>query len=381
MSADLYDLLLVVIPQRWASCMWSALWQGSVALAVVWILCSVFPRIPAGVRCWLWRLGLAKPLLQLLAVPQIDLALLPRARTVLAHIVSDGFARDLPTRATLLIHLSRPVMALWIAGTAAGMVSILVGLGRSRSMAARCVPVRDRKLNVVMAELCREMGICERPDVAVADWASVPMILRLSRGHVVVVPPDLLTPGRREDLRLALAHELAHVKRRDLTWNWLPAAAKVLFAVNPLTWAAGRELGIAQEMACDEMAVGATGAGLAPYGKLLLTMVRPCRTAGPTWTVASASAGASAKLMRRRLMGLRHVQDPPVARLAGSMVALLIVCALVMPFQIAEAPRAVTPQAVTLLAIGMTKTYVCKTVVRSDVRIVQLGEAEIRTSR
>lgn len=345
MSANLYDLLLVVIPQRWAGPMWGALWQGSAALAVVWVLCRAFPRIPANLRCWLWRLGLVKPFLQLLATPQIDLAWLPRARTVLARVVSQRFAADIPTRADLLIRLSRPVMALWIVGATAIAASILVALGRSRSIAARCVPVRDGELDEVMVELRRKIGISARPDVVAADWASVPMILRRSKGYVVVVPSDLLTSARREDLRLALAHELAHIKRRDLAWNWLPAAAKALFFVNPLVWVAGRELGIAQEMACDEMAARASGAGFARYGRLLLTMVRPRRSAEPTWAVAAVSAGASAKVMRRRLIELGYAQDPPAARLGGSVVALLVVCALVMPFQVVEAPRRDTPRA------------------------------------
>jgi len=237
------------------------------------------------------------------------------------------------------------MMGLWIMGAVAVAASIVASLSRSRWIAARCAPVRDGELDEVMVELRRKIGISARPDVVAADWASVPMILRRSKGYVVVVPSDLLTSARREDLRLALAHELAHIKRRDLAWNWLPTAAKALFFVNPLVWAAGRELGIVQEMACDEMAARASGAGFARYGQLLLTMVRSHRGAEPTWTVAAVSAGASAKVMRRRLIELRHAQDPPAARLGGSVVALLLVCALVMPFQIVEAPRRETPRA------------------------------------
>ena len=157
MSAGAYDLLLVVMPQRWAGSMWGALWQGSIALAAVWVLCRAFPRIPASARCWLWRLGLLKPFLQLLAAPQIDLAWLPRARTVLANVVSRRFAADLPTRCDLLIGLSRPMMALWIVGAAAVAASILAALSRSRSIAARCAPVRDGGLDEVVIYLCRNI--------------------------------------------------------------------------------------------------------------------------------------------------------------------------------------------------------------------------------
>ena len=379
MSAVLYYSLLVVMPQRWAGSMWGALWQGSAALAVVWIICRAFPRIPANTRCWLWRLGLMKPFLQLLAAPQIDLACLPRARTVLASVVSQRFAADLPTRCALLIEASRPMMALWSVGVAAVAASILAALARSSSIAERCAPMHDDELGEVVAELCLRIGVSARPDTVVADWASVPMILRRSRGYVMVVPSDLLISARHEDLRLALAHELAHIKRKDLAWNWLPAAAKALFFVNPLVWVAGRELGIAQEMACDEMAVRASGAGLARYGKLLLTMVKPRRRAEPTWAVATVSAGASAKVMGRRLIELGHAQDPPALKLARSVVALLIVCALVMPFQIVEAPR----NEAKSLGVSMVRTQetLVETSERTAMRIVvERSAAESRAS-
>ncbi|MEA4883153.1 MAG: M56 family metallopeptidase [Clostridia bacterium] len=338
MSTQLHYLFRVV-SQEWISSMWSAFWQGAVALAVVWTVCRAFPRIPAAARCWLWRLGLAKSLLGLLAIPQIDLALLPRARTVLARVVSDSFAAALPTRSTLIIRLSRPVMALWIVGVAIGVVRIVIALARARSMARRCVSVRYEELDAAMTWLCRGMGLSRRPEVVAADWASVPMILRSASGRVVVVPVELLAPARREDLLLALAHELAHIKRNDLTWNWLPTAGKVLFFLNPLVWAAGQELGIAQEMACDELAIRATGAGVARYGKLLLTMIRPRCEVSPRWAVAMASAGASAKLMRRRLIELKRLGDAPVGRLVAAVLTLVLVCMLVAPFRIVEAPR------------------------------------------
>jgi beta-lactamase regulating signal transducer with metallopeptidase domain len=336
---SLLDYLFRILSQYWVSSMWRAFWQGSLALAVVWAVCKAFPRISARVRCWLYRLGLAKPFLQLLGVPQIYLAVLPRARTVIARVVSDHFAEGIPTRGELGMLVGGPLMALWIIGVAIGLACVVASYAKARSMAMRSVPVRRGELDAILALLCRKMRIGCRPKLLVAGWASVPMTLQSRGRHVVVVPPEMLAPEFRVDLELALAHELAHMRRRDLNWNWLPTAARMLFFFNPLVWVVSRELSIAQEMACDEMAVRATGAGAARYGKALLAMVMPDREAGSMRRVALASAGASADVMRRRLVELGHIEDLPAMKVPASIMALLLVCLLVVAFQIVEAPR------------------------------------------
>ena len=51
--------------ELWATHMFRACWQGGVAIGVAWVICRGFPRIPARVRCWLWRLAYLKLLLAL----------------------------------------------------------------------------------------------------------------------------------------------------------------------------------------------------------------------------------------------------------------------------------------------------------------------------
>jgi len=148
-------------------------------------------------------------------------------------------------------------MVLWIAGITISLVSVLIALVKAYYMARHSVSVHSEEPNTFLARLCNQMGITSQPRLVTADWASTPMTLRMDGRYVVVVPEELLMPNRGEDLQLVLAHELAHVKRRDLDWSWLHTIVKALFFFNPLIWVAGRELRIAQEMACDEMAVRA----------------------------------------------------------------------------------------------------------------------------
>jgi len=361
--------LFSIQSQYWISSMWSAFWQGSLALIVVWALSKAFPRIPARTRCWLWRLGLAKSLLQLFAAPQINLAVLPRTRTVLALVVSDHFAESIPTRGQLSRDFGGLLMVLWIAGITISLVSVLIALVKAYYMARHSVSVHSKEPNTFLARLCNQMGITSQPRLVTADWASTPMTLRMDGRYVVVVPEGLLMPNRREDLQLVLAHELAHVKRRDLAWNWLHTIVKALFFFNPLVWVAGRELRITQEMACDEMAVRATGARVARYGKTLLTIIRPSHGVGPMWEVASASASASARVMQRRLIELKHIEDSPTTRILASVVTLLLTCLLVIPFQIVETPRDRIPALKTSKVkkqIDISESWITVRTVRPD---------------
>ena len=329
----------MISSQMWLDLLWGAFWQGTAALAVVWALCRAFPQVPARVRCWLWRAGLAKPLLWLVGAPQIKLECLPRLRTVLAQVISADFANSIPTRLTLRMMLARPAAIVGgVALCACGgrfvseLARILLRMARGRSLPSG--EARD----AVMAALDRLCRPAHRPNVVMSDWAYAPITMRRGLGYVIVLPEWLVAPSRRADLVLVLAHETAHINRRDLQWNWLPTVAGLVFFMNPMVWLARRELALAQEAACDEFALRATGVCASQYGALLLSMaaVRPA----PAWQTAIAFTSAPASAIRRRLLELKTaLSTPPAKRLSAAIVVLLMVFALVMPFSLVEASR------------------------------------------
>src|SRR4028119_451268 len=51
--------------------------QGAAAIAVVWLVCRLFPRLPASLRCGLWWLASLKLLIALVWIEPIPLPLLP----------------------------------------------------------------------------------------------------------------------------------------------------------------------------------------------------------------------------------------------------------------------------------------------------------------
>ena len=76
---------------------------------------------------------------------------------------------------------------------------------------------------------------------------------------VVLLPAGLATGMTPDQLDALLAHELAHVRRRDFLVNLLQVAAETLLFYHPAVWWVSHRIRIERENACDDLAVEATG--------------------------------------------------------------------------------------------------------------------------
>ena len=87
---------------------------------------------------------------------------------------------------------------------------------------------------------------------------------------MIVLPEGLTNPAQLRDV---LAHELVHVRRRDLLFKWLAAAVTSLHWFNPLMLLVRREISRACELSCDEAVMRTMDdAGRQHYGETLLAL-------------------------------------------------------------------------------------------------------------
>ncbi len=90
----------------------------------------------------------------------------------------------------------------------------------------------------------------------------------------VVLPPELEGP----ELGYVLAHEGAHVRRRDNLWHYAMAAALVLHWFNPAVWLMAGLLGRDVEIACDRAVLRALGSDRrAAYARTLVDVSAKAR--------------------------------------------------------------------------------------------------------
>jgi hypothetical protein len=100
-----------------------------------------------------------------------------------------------------------------------------------------------------------------------SDEVATPAVAGLFR-PALLVPPGT-AEWTEEHWRAVLAHEAAHVERRDTLTDLLAQAACALHWFNPLAWVAARRLAAERERACDDRALAAGVEPLA-YARVLL---------------------------------------------------------------------------------------------------------------
>jgi beta-lactamase regulating signal transducer with metallopeptidase domain len=110
--------------------------------------------------------------------------------------------------------------------------------------------VRDPATQELVADVCRRLGWNRTIEVRQTKRTPIPLCIGWWK------PCVLLPPGWRSwgdlTLRAVLAHEVSHVVRRDVAWQFAARIACFLYWFHPLVWLAARKMRIERESACDD---------------------------------------------------------------------------------------------------------------------------------
>ncbi len=222
---------------------------------------------------------------------------------------------------------------------------------RVRELLNTSTPCIDAHLLQSLAFAAESRGLRRLPRLRLSHSIDSPLLV----GHL---RPVLLLPTRaalsNEELDMALAHELTHLRRGDLWWGCVPALARHLFFFHPFAHLAAREYGIAREADCDAAVMQLDRHSRRDYGRLLLRL-GTCAGSGTGLAVASPTFHA----LNRRLTMLQNTRFLPCA----STIALLIIVAAVgvVPLRLVAAvanpaapvaPSTPTPAAAPLSVAG-----------------------------
>lgn len=117
-------------------------------------------------------------------------------------------------------------------------------------------------VRALLGELSETLGI-RPPALLVLDREAHDLHCRGWRRPVVVASAATLRALEPDELRAALAHELAHIAHRDVLRAWLLFTLRALQVFNPLAQAVGRRAAHELEWRADDRAAAVTGAPLA----------------------------------------------------------------------------------------------------------------------
>lgn len=332
------DHLAAALLERLA---WTSL-QVAVLVGVVALLIRSLPRLPAAARCALWWLVGLQVLLGLCWQAPIRLPLLaPPAAAATPAIAAPATvaiaaapaatpASDVPVRIAAApdgpaAHGRAALVALWLALLLAQLPALIRQHRLARRLRRAAQPAMDADLQACCARQARAMGLQRTPAVLVSPDIASPQVCGGWR-------PVVLWPASAslnvEEASLALAHELAHLQRRDLLLGWIPALAARLFFFHPLLRWAMREYTLHREAACDALALARQRATPQDYGRLLLQL-------GVAHPLHAGLAGASPTFhnLRRRLVMLQeNAHAMPRAR--SWLLVALVALAGVLPYRV-----------------------------------------------
>lgn len=297
--------------------------SASWLILAVLVLRVVLKKAPKWVMPLLW--GVVALRLVCLFSIESALSLIPSAETIPSEIVTETrepvlyeqATLDIVTNPTLPSAAEVPVgvsrqqaqvdfniySVLWLAGMAALLVHALVSAGKLKRKLATAILLRD--------------------NIYESEFVDSPFVFG-------VVKPNIYLPMHMDEGTAAyvIAHEHAHLARRDHWWKVLGYLVLALHWFNPLVWVAYILFCRDIELACDEKVVkGLDGAARADYSQALLSCAAPRRA------VAACPLAFGEGNIKMRVKSALHYKKPAfwVAAAAVLAVVIVAVCFLTNP--------------------------------------------------
>jgi len=262
-------------------------------------------------------------LLELLVPPLFEIGVLPRAvrapaavvATIPSPTVSTFPPEPSPTvdargpvpvaSASVRAWLPPLVGGVWLIGLSGVLLLAAVRARRFGKLVAGAVDA-PREMQSAARRIASTFGLRRCPSIRLVPAAISPL-LRPRWGSLEILFPSALA-GRLEpeERDLLLAHELAHVRRRDHWVRWIELSATALFWWHPVVWWARKRLRRAEEQCCDALVLTTLPEHANSYARGLVKTVEflaAARFALPT--LASGAAGAR-NLEERLIMIVNH---------------------------------------------------------------------------
>ena len=239
----------------------------------------------------------------------------------------------LPMRAIVVAVWA--LIGLGLALAYAGRRLILVGRIGDR----RAVP--DGRLIEELDRLTRDARLRRRPRLTCTTRISSPIALGVAE---ICLPESALEELDLEQQRSMLAHELAHLARRDPIWLAFASVVERVLWIQPLNRLARRGIATSAEYLCDEWAVRRTGSGVA---------LARCLAQVAEWIQASPLGVPVAGMAEERSLLVSRVEKLLAGRFESRPTRVLTIAAVAVVVATIAMVPGVTGRAAQAAALGM----------------------------
>ena len=218
---------------------------------------------------------------------------------------------------------------LWLGSAALCALIVATRIVRFERLLRDTLPASEQ-LQRLAVEIAGKLGVRRVPDVRYVDCAVVPMLWCAGRRPTIVLPMRLCRQLDDESSALILAHELAHLRRRDHWVRTLELVIATVYWWNPVVWIIRRQIHECEDVCCDAWVRSAFPERTKRYAELLLNMAESLSASQVGARLLPASPFLrSLSLKGRVLMILESRFKPSVSKRSACLIALLAL--LVLP--------------------------------------------------
>ncbi|MCC6462701.1 MAG: M56 family metallopeptidase [Saprospiraceae bacterium] len=268
-----------------------SLWQFTLIALLTSLLFFLLRNRAAKIRCWVGNLALVAALLVAVAtfswynqsgtamppqaVPTPPAATQPAALNIPAPVDAPmtGLPADSLAPAGLLESLQPhlPLIVLfWFLGLGIFLLRLMSSLLYVNYLRRRMNFHADPYWVEVLEKLLRKSGLRTGVELLESAMVRSPLTIGYLK-PVILFPIGLINHLSETEVEAILAHELAHILRRDYLFNILQSLIEALFYYHPAIWWLSAQVRNERESASDDMAIALLGNKI-NYAKALVAI-------------------------------------------------------------------------------------------------------------
>ena len=148
------------------------------------------------------------------------------------------------------MDLSMLLQGIWLAGSISALAVLLVGVGRLWWLASRARPSKRADGRPSARKIRHSYGLRFPVSLLHSHHRSLLVTWGWRRARILL--PAVADEWSDDQIRIVLAHELAHIARGDWVAQLAAEVLRAIYWFNPVLWIACRRLRVESECACDD---------------------------------------------------------------------------------------------------------------------------------
>ncbi len=188
------------------------------------------------------------------------------------------------------------ILLLWSIGVLLASARLLASLAAAKRLSASSVSPAPDRLQSLADQLAPRLKLAFSVRLVVSSQVTTPVVVGWRR-PVVILPSSSLAGLSQQEEESILAHELAHIRRRDYLVNLIQTAVEAVLFYHPAIWWVSRQIRREREHCCDDLALNVSGSPLV-YARALTTLEEQRSPAKPELSIGAYGGDLSMRIKR-----------------------------------------------------------------------------------